>query len=82
MTREWILERIAATKAAIVAHEAALLEVQGGARSYSLDSGQTRQQVNNHTLRELTSTLSSLENRLAVYQARLGCGRTRVIPGF
>jgi hypothetical protein len=70
---EWIAKRITATEASIEAHEAALTALAGGAQSYSLDTGQTRQTVTKANLTEIRNALNSLENRRATLKARL-CG--------
>lgn len=79
----FLAERIAKTKALIVAYEDALLAFADGRQSYSLDTGQTRQSVTRVQIPSLERTLAALENRLAVLEAR--CGRSnavRVIPGW
>lgn len=78
----WNAERITRTKTMIVAYEDAILALSSGAQSYTLDTGQTRQTVTRAMLSDLKSTLSSLENRLATYQARACGGGTYVRPGF
>lgn len=82
ITREWLEERVTATKALIIAYEEALLALSGGAQSYSLDTGQTRQTVTKSDMASLRIALNELENRLSVLDARLcGAGRN-VVPGF
>ena len=73
--RAWILERIEATKAAIIACEDEILKV-GAIYSYSLDSGQTKQTVTRQQLSSLKAKLDSLENRLQYWQHRLCGGAT------
>lgn len=80
--REWLEERIAATKTAIVAYEEAILALSTGAQSYSLNTGQTTQSVQKVQLPSLINTLQSLENRLATLNARLCGGSAIVRPGF
>lgn len=80
--REWILARIAATEAAIIATETAISALASGVQSYSLDTGQTRQSVTKANLSELKLSLASLENRRATLRAQLGCGSVNVVPGF
>lgn len=77
---EWIMDRIAATKALIVKYEEAIDAVAGGVQSYSLDTGQTRQTVTRAQLGSLQLTLGRLEARLSTYQQRLGCARLVVRP--
>lgn len=83
-TDAWYTNRITALQTAIEAHETAIAAVVGGAQSYTLDTGQTRQTVTKSNLTELRKTLAFLENQLAVLEAR--CGRTagvsRVTPGW
>lgn len=70
----WINERIAATKAAIIAYEEAILALSSGAvQSYTLDTGQTKQTVTKQQLASLKNILDSLENRLQYLQNKL-CG--------
>lgn len=80
----WILERIAATKLAIIAYEEAIFALSsGGIYSYTLDTGQTKQTVTKQQLSMLQSTLGSLENRLQYYQHRLcGGGSIYVKPAW
>lgn len=75
-------ERIDRTKTMIIAYEDAITALAGGAQSYSLDTGQTRQSVTRAQLAELTSTLEQLENRLASLNARRNGGSIYVRPGF
>lgn len=81
---QWIEDRIAATKAMIIAFEDAILALSVGGlqQSYTLDTGQTRQVVTKADLGTIRNTLSSLENRLATLQARLRGSTTHVVPGF
>ena len=73
MDREFIKERIAATKALIVAYEDAVtaLGTQGGVVSYTLDTGQSRQTVTRADISSLNRMLDTLYNRLATFEARL-----------
>jgi hypothetical protein len=73
ITREWLLERVEAKKAAIIAYEEAITALSGGAQSYRLMTGQTDQMVTRANLATLRDTLSSLENDLSTLDARL-CG--------
>lgn len=79
----WLDERIAATKTLIVAYEDAILALSTGAQQYSLDTGQTRQMVTKAQLPSLRDALSTLENRLAVLDARRNGGSSIVVrPGW
>lgn len=81
--RAWLEERIAKTKALIVAYEDALLALAGGAQQYSLDTGQTRQTVTKANVASLQQIMKELEERLVVLQARLcGSNAVHVIPRF
>ena len=76
-------QRLAAKKAAIVAYEAAITAVAGGAQSYSLDTGQTRQVVTKANITEMRNMVAQLESDISTLQQRLyGCGRTYVRPGW
>jgi hypothetical protein len=76
-------ERIASTKTRIVAIEAAIDKVIGGAQMYSLDSGQTRQMVTRASLGQLKELLSSTEQRLdRLCRERGVSGTTYVRPAF
>jgi len=80
---EWIQARIDATKALIVKYEEAMLAIGGGAQSYTIETGQTRQVVTKANVTEARRALESLESRLAYYQGQLcGTGVTRVIPSY
>jgi hypothetical protein len=72
-SQAFIEARIARTQELIVAYEDAIEALLGGAQSYSLDTGQTRQQVTKAQLSQLQLGLERLENRLSVLEARL-CG--------
>lgn len=79
----WIKERIARTEELIVAYEDAIAALAGGAQSYTLDTGQTRQVVTKADLSQMRSALSMLENRREAYRSRLyGTGRVVARPGF
>ncbi len=83
----WLEARLAATEALIIATESAVALVSSGAQSYSLDSGQTRQQVTRSTLMDLRLSLRELDDRREKIRNDLGLcnpgGRqVRVIPGF
>lgn len=74
--------RIARTEEMIVAYEDAILALAGGAQSYTLDTGQTRQTVTRAQLMDLRATLSNLENRRETLKARRFGGSIHVRPGF
>lgn len=80
--REWIAQRIAATRLLIVKYEAAVDALSTGAQSYQLDTGQTRQFVTKAQLGSLQLTISRLESRLSVLEQRLGAARFNVRPGW
>ncbi len=72
MDATFIQARIDAAKAQIIAYEAACLALAtGGIQSYSLDTGQTKQNVTKLDLDKLRSTLNSLYNSCATLEARL-----------
>jgi hypothetical protein len=71
--RQWIIDRINATRALIIIYEGALDAFAMGAQTYSIDTGQTRQTVSKQQLGSVQLTLTRLEARLAAYQQRL-CG--------
>lgn len=77
-------ERITATKAAIVAYEAAELAFanDGLMQSYNLDTGQTNQRVTRADLSEIRKTIDSLYNRLSTLTARKDGGASIGIPGW
>ena len=81
VTCEFLQERIDATKAAIIAHEAAITALSSGAESYTLDTGQTRQTVSKAQLGSVRIALNSLYNLLATLDARLNGGGIIVQPG-
>lgn len=83
MSRRFLAERIAATKAAIEEAETAISEVSsGGVHSYSINTGQTTQNVTMQNLGTFNAYLSSLYNRLATLEARLCGGSLYGRPGF
>jgi hypothetical protein len=80
---EWLAERIAAKKAALLAFDSAITALAGGAQTYSLDTGQTRQVVSKANLSEMRIMVSKLESEISTLQQRLnGCGRFQVRPGW
>lgn len=79
----WLDARIAAKRAAIVAYEGAALALAGGAQSYSLDTGQTRQVVTKANLSEMRNMVARLESDLSTLMLRrFGCGNLQVRPGW
>jgi hypothetical protein len=80
----FVLARIEATKAAIVAYEGAVLAlgVNGGVESYEIDTGQDRQRVTRASTPSLNRTLDGLYNRLATLEARLYGGAITLRPGW
>lgn len=81
--RAWLEERIAAKKAQILALDTAITAVAGGAQTYSLDTGQTRQVVSKANLSEMRNLIRALESDVATLQQRLnGCGTFQVRPGW
>jgi hypothetical protein len=80
--KDYVRARIVATKALIVAYEAAILALSTGSQSYQLDTGQSRQFVTKAQLGSLQLTLARLEARLATLQQQLGRARFQVRPGW
>jgi hypothetical protein len=79
----WLKERIAAKKALILQFETAISTVAGGAQSYSIDTGQTRQVVTRTNITEARNLVAQLESDISTLQQRLyGCGRFVVRPGW
>lgn len=83
MDNSFIQDRITATKAQIVAYEDAALALAGGAQSYTLDTGQSRQTVTKLDLSDLQNKIDSLYNRCATLEARLnGSGTLTTRPAW
>ena len=81
--REFWEGRIAAKKALIAQLDEALLAIAGGAQSYSIDTGQTRQVVTKANVTETRNTIAQLESDISTLQMRLyGCARLQVRPGW
>ncbi len=83
----WIETRLERTETSIVAVEDAIDALVGGAQTYSLDTGQTRQSVTKANLTELRNLLQTLEERREGLRSQLGLGSnvgsvTRVVPGY
>lgn len=66
----WLDARITAVEALIVKHEDAISALVGGAQSYTLDTGQTRQSVTKANLAELRISLAELESRRSELRLR------------
>ena len=79
MSPEFLAKRIAATEAAIIAYEDALIALggEGGVMSYTLDTSQTRQTVTRADIGRMQQTVTSLYNTLATLSARR-CGATSI----
>lgn len=76
-------QRIDACQVAIVAIEEAIDYLTAHPdRSWSLDTGQTRQTVTSQSLPDLNKMLDSQLNRLATLEARVKGGSYQVIPGW
>lgn len=84
MDREFTKERIAATKALIVAYEDAVtaLSAQDGVQSYSLDTGQSTQSVTRANIPNMNRMLDTLYNRLATLEARLNGASITARPAW
>lgn len=84
MDCQFLQDRIDATKAQIVLYEDAVMQLSTGAvQSYSLNTGQTTQNVSRFDINRLQTTIDSLYNRLVVLQTRLtGNGVMNMGPGW
>ncbi len=83
MDRAFIQGRIDATRAQIIAYEAATLALgTGGIQSYKLDTGQSVQTVTRLDLTQLNKTIDGLYNRCATLEARLNGGTVTVRPAW
>lgn len=79
MDSDFLQARIDAAKLLIVAYEDAALAIgAGGAQSYTLDTGQSRQTVTKLDLSMLNNMIGSLYNRCAMLEARLNGGNTHM----
>jgi len=78
MDREFLQERIEATKALIVSYEEGLAAFSEGIQSYTLDTGQGRQVVTRADIGNMNRVVNSLYNRLTVLRARLEGGTTSI----
>jgi hypothetical protein len=79
---KWIVERIAAKKALVIQYEAAIAALSTGAQSYQLNTGQTQQLVTRANLGSMRIALRGFESDISTLQARLGCARFQVRPGW
>ena len=85
MDGQFLLDRIAQTKAIIVAIENAVLALSAtnGVQSYTLDTGQGRQTVTRESVATLQGQLDTLYNRLSTLEARAyGSGAVTMVPDF
>ena len=84
MDTAFLQDRITATKALIIVYEEAVTAlVTNGVQRYTLDTGQSRQDVTKIDVPDLNKQIDGLYNRLATQQARLnGSGVTIVRPAF
>lgn len=80
----WLDARIAATQLSIEAYEAAEAAIgTGGAQSYTLDTGQSRQTVTKANITEIRKTLDSLYARYSNLCNRRNGGQTKqAVPGW
>jgi Flp pilus assembly protein TadG len=75
--------RLDKKKALLAAFDDALLAIAGGAQSYSIDTGQTRQVVTKANLTETRNMMATLEAEIATLMQRLGgCGTIQVRPAW
>ena len=84
MADTFIQEQIVATKALIVEYQNAVLDLTAGRiQRYTLDTGQSRQDVTKIDAAILNDQIDGLYNRLATLQARCtGSGVVIVRPAF
>ena len=84
MNSDFLQERIAATRALIIAWETALANLAlGNIQMYSMDTGQTKNTVTKLNLATLNAGLDGLYNRCATLEARAtGSGVVIVRPAF
>jgi hypothetical protein len=75
-------QQLADTKAAVAAHNAALIAIASGAQSYQLDTGQTRQLVTKANLASIRDTLNELLVLVETLETRLYGRRAHVVPGW
>jgi hypothetical protein len=84
MDRAFTQDRLTKTKALIVKYEDALdALITDGVQAYTLDTGQSVQNVTKLDIGKLQRQLDVLYNRCAVLQTRLtGSGTTRGVPAW
>lgn len=84
MSRAFFAARIAKTEALIEVYEDALaaLGAEGGVQSYSIDTGQSRQNVTRADVPSINRMLDTLYNRLATLEARVHGGSTVARPDW
>lgn len=83
MDKDFLQERIDATKAQIVLYEAASSALAtGGVQSYKLDTGQSIQTVTKLDLSALFKSIDSLYNRCATLEVRLNGGAVIARPAW
>ena len=83
MDDTYLQEQITATKATIALYVTAIdFLVANPTKAYSLDTGQSRQDVKRQDLETLQAQLDSLYNRLATFGARLNGAATVVQPYY
>lgn len=76
-------QRLAAKQAALLAYDSAITALAGGAQSYSLDTGQTRQVVTKANVSEMRIMITQLETEIATLRLRIyGCGVVQVRPAW
>jgi len=78
----WIKDRIAAVEALIIRIEEAQVAVAGGATSYSIDTGQTRQTVTKSSPSELKNSMEAALNLRATLRAQLQGRAVNLRPGW
>lgn len=78
----WYQDRITRTQELIIIYEDAIAAIGGGAQAYTLDTGQTRQQVTKAQMSQMKNTLNMLENRLTTLCARVNGAGVISRPGF
>jgi hypothetical protein len=75
--------RLDKKKEQLAAYDDAITALAGGAQTYSLDTGQTRQVVTKANLTEMRNMIAHLETEIATLQNRLGgCSTFQVRPGW
>jgi len=83
MADAFLQTQITATEDQITALNAAILFLYANPhKSYSLDTGQTRQNVSRENLTELQNQLDQLLDRRATLQARCNGATLQIVPGF